>query len=108
MNILILIFCLIALLYKSSFKAIKEIITSVISSNFKKANNRNNKLFLNLIADIYIILEVFLNITSIAFFYFIDLNITNIFLKNYFNPLIRFIKKIIKLHSSILKFLYRF
>ena len=68
MNISILIFCLIALLYRLSFKAIKGIIASVISSGFKKASNRNNKLFPNLVADIYIILGVFLNIVSIAFF----------------------------------------
>ena len=107
-NISTSIFCLIALLYRSSFKVIKGIIASVISSSFKKAGNRNNKLFLNLVADIYIILGVFLNIASIAFFYFIDLNIVNLFLKNYFNPLIRFIKKIIKSRSSILKSLDRF
>ena len=108
MNILILIFCLIALLYKSSFKAIKGIIASIISSSFKKANNRNNKLFPDLVVNIYIILEVFLNITSIAFFCSIDLNIANLFLKNHFNPSVRFIEKIIKSCSSILKSLYRF
>ena len=99
---------MIALLYRSSFKAIKGIIARVISSGFKKADNRNNKLFPDPITNIYIILGVFSNIASIAFFYSIDLNIANLFLKNRFNPSVRFIKKIIKSRSSILKSLYRF
>ena len=86
------------------FKAIKDIIVIVISFSFKKVNNKNNKLFFNLVTEIYIIYSTLLNIVSIVSFYSIDLNITKLFLKNYFNLLVRLKKLIIKFLSSLLKF----
>ena len=86
-----------------SFKAIKGIIAIVVSSNFKKVSNKNNRLFLNLVIKIYIIYSTLLNIASIVFFCSIDLNITKLFLKNYFNLLVRLTKLIIKFLSSLLK-----
>ena len=86
-----------------SFKAIKGIIVIVVSSSFKKVSNKNNRLFLNLIIKIYIIHGTLLNITSIISFYSIDLNVTKLFLKNYFNLLVRLTKLIIKFLFSLLK-----
>ena len=102
-NILILIFELIAVLYKSSFKAVKGIIAIVVSSSFKKVGNRNNRLFPNLVAKIYIIRGTLLNIASIAFFCSIDLNVAELSLKSRFNPSVRLIKLIIRFLSSLLK-----
>ena len=96
-----LIFKLIAVLYRSSFKAIKGIIAIVVSSDFKKVGNKNNKLFPEPVADIYITRGILLKIASIASFYSIDLNVAELSLKNLFKPSFRLIEFIIKSLSSI-------
>ena len=96
-----LIFESIAVLYRSSFKAIKGIIAIVVSSDFKKVGNKNNKLFPEPVADIYITREILLKIASIASFCSIDLNVAELSLKNLFKPSFRLIEFIIKSLSSL-------
>ena len=98
-----LIFEFIAVWYKSFFKAIKGIIAIVISSDFKKVSNKNNRLFPDPVAEIYIIRGTLLNIASIASFCSVDLNVTELSLKNCFNPSVRLIELIIRFLSSLSK-----